>query len=122
MKGDVLRGHLDLLVLQVLADNPLHGYAVIEELKRRSDDALEVPEGTLYPVLHRLEHDGLLSASWAEVNGRRRKSYRLNQRGHAALAERRHGWAHFRAAMDAVLGGAAAQRLGSTPPVIGSRP
>ena len=105
MKGDALRGHLDLLVLQVLADNPMHGYAIIEELKRRSGQALEVPEGTLYPVLHRLERDQLLEATWAEVNGRRRKSYRLNQRGIAALHERRSGWTDFRAAVDSVLGG-----------------
>lgn len=116
MKGDVLRGHLDLLVLQVLADNPLHGYAIIDELKRRTDDALEVPEGTLYPVLHRLERERLLEASWAEVNGRRRKSYRLTHLGTQALAERRRGWTDFRAAIDAVLGGPIAQpSVGGTP-------
>ena len=55
MRGDALKGHLELLILSVLADNPLHGYAVIEELRRRSDEIIDVPEGTLYPALHRLE-------------------------------------------------------------------
>ena len=105
MKGDVLRGHLDLLVLQVLADNPLHGYAIIDELKRRADDALEVPEGTLYPVLHRLERERLLEASWAEVNGRRRKSYRLAQDGTRQLADERQAWTSFAAAVAAITGG-----------------
>lgn len=105
MKGDVLRGHLDLLVLQVLADNPLHGYAIIDELKRRTDDALEVPEGTLYPVLHRLERERLLEASWAEVNGRRRKSYRLTQDGTRQLADERQAWTSFAAAVAAITGG-----------------
>ena len=116
MKGDVLRGHLDLLVLQVLADNPLHGYAVIDELRRRSDEVIDVPEGTLYPALHRLEKAGLISATWSEVNGRRRKSYRLTHLGTQALAERRRGWTDFRSAIDAVLGGPTAQpSVGRTP-------
>ncbi len=104
MKGDALRGHLDLLVLQVLADSPLHGYAIIEELKRRTEDALDVPEGTLYPVLHRLEREDLLQAQWAEVNGRRRKSYRLTTRGCRRLQDHRRDWARFRWAVEAVLG------------------
>ena len=111
MKGDELRGHLDLLVLQVLADNPLHGYAIIDELKRRSGEALDVPEGTLYPVLHRLEREGLLTAAWTEVNGRRRKSYRLNHSGVAALGQRRRSWSDFRTAVESVLG--TPQRLGN---------
>ena len=105
MKGDVLRGHLDLLVLQVLADNPLHGYAVIDELRRRSDEVIDVPEGTLYPALHRLEKAGLISATWSEVNGRRRKSYRLTQDGTRQLADERQAWTSFAAAVAAITGG-----------------
>ena len=59
MKADVLKGHLDLLVLAVVEDGPRHGYAVIEELRRRTDHTLDLPEGTIYPALHRLERSGL---------------------------------------------------------------
>lgn len=104
MKGDSLRGHLDLLVLQVVADSPMHGYAIIEELKRRTDQALDLPEGTLYPVLHRLEREQLLEAHWSEVSGRRRKSYRLTRSGASALHQRRADWRAFSSAVESVLG------------------
>lgn len=105
MKGDALKGHLELLILAVLADNPLHGYAVIDELRRRSDEVIDVPEGTLYPALHRLEKAGLISATWSEVNGRRRKSYRLAQDGTRQLADERQAWTSFAAAVAAITGG-----------------
>ncbi|MBP8919944.1 MAG: PadR family transcriptional regulator [Micropruina sp.] len=105
MKGDALKGHLELLILAVLADNPLHGYAVIDELRRRSDEVIDVPEGTLYPALHRLEKAGLISATWSEVNGRRRKSYRLTQDGTRQLADERQAWTSFAAAVAAITGG-----------------
>ena len=103
MKADTLKGHLDALVLAVLADEPLHGYAVIEALRRRSEGAFELAEGTLYPVLHRLEADGLLASSWSEAAGRRRRVYRLTRNGRRALARRREEWSSFVRAVDAVL-------------------
>jgi transcriptional regulator len=103
MKAETLKGHLDALVLAVLADEPLHGYAVIEALRRRSDGAFELAEGTLYPVLHRLEADGLLASSWSEAAGRRRRVYRLTRNGRRALARRREEWSSFVRAVDAVL-------------------
>jgi len=103
MKADTLKGHLDALVLAVLADEPLHGYAVIEALRRRSEGAFELAEGTLYPVLHRLEADGLLASSWSEAAGRRRRVYRLTRSGRRALARRREEWSSFVRAVDAVL-------------------
>ncbi|MBK8460407.1 MAG: PadR family transcriptional regulator [Micropruina sp.] len=105
MKGDTLKGHLDLLVLSVLADNPLHGYAVIEQLRERSSDAIDVPEGTLYPALHRLEKAGLITATWGVVKGRRRKSYRLTEAGRRQLTEERHAWSQVVAAVAAVTSG-----------------
>jgi DNA-binding PadR family transcriptional regulator len=102
MKAETLKGHLDALVLAVL-DEPLHGYAVIEALRRRSDGAFELAEGTLYPVLHRLEADGLLASSWSEAAGRRRRVYRLTRNGRRALARRREEWSSFVRAVDAVL-------------------
>ena len=103
MKAETLKGHLDALVLAVLADEPMHGYAVIEALRRRSEGAFELAEGTLYPVLHRLEADGLLASSWSEAAGRRRRVYRLTRNGRRALARRREEWSSFVRAVDAVL-------------------
>jgi transcriptional regulator len=106
MRGDVLKGHLDLLVLAVLADHPMHGYAVIEELRRRSGDRFDLAEGTLYPVLHRLERSGLLASDWQQVAARRRRVYRLTEAGGVALAAERDGWGEFSAAVGRVLRGA----------------
>jgi len=103
MKAEKLKGHLEALVLAVLADEPLHGYAVIEALRDRSEGAFELAEGTLYPVLHRLEDEGLLSSAWTDAVGRRRRVYRLTRRGRSALARRRDEWSSFVRAVDAVL-------------------
>lgn len=105
MRGDALKGHLDLLILSILADNPLHGYAIIEELRKRSEEVIDVPEGTLYPALHRLEKAGLITATWSEVNGRRRKSYRLTQDGSRQLADERRAWTSFATAVASITGG-----------------
>jgi DNA-binding PadR family transcriptional regulator len=103
MRAETLKGHLDALILAVLSERPLHGYAVIEELRRRSEGAFDLAEGTLYPVLHRLEADGLLTSTWSDASGRRRRVYRLTRRGRAVLARRRQEWAGFVVAVDAVL-------------------
>ena len=103
MKAETLRGHLDALVLATLRGGPAHGYAVIEELKRRSEGAFDLAEGTVYPVLHRLEADGLLASSWSTVSGRRRRVYRLTSRGESALAKREAEWRAFSQAVEAVL-------------------
>jgi PadR family transcriptional regulator PadR len=94
---------VDGLVLAIVADQPLHGYAVIEELKRRSGGAFDLPEGTVYPVLHRLEADGLLASAWSTGEGRRRRVYRLTRRGRGALATRRSEWEQFSRAVAGVL-------------------
>lgn len=104
MKGESLKGHLDLLVLSVLADGPLHGYGIIEELKRRSDDVFDLAEGTVYPVLHRLERAGQLSSEWSDAGGRRRRSYRLTAAGGAKLADDRANWGLFATAVTAIVG------------------
>ena len=103
MKAESLKGHLDALVLATLRGEPAHGYAVIEELKRRSGGEFALPEGTVYPVLHRLEADGLLESEWSTASGRRRRVYRLTRRGRAALAEQEGEWRRFAAAVEAVL-------------------
>jgi DNA-binding PadR family transcriptional regulator len=105
MKGDALRGHLDLLVLAVLADGPLHGYAVIESLRERSGEAFDLPEGTVYPVLHRLERAGLLASDWDEDSGRRRRTYRLTTPGRGAFEAERAAWDTFADAVARVVRG-----------------
>ena len=96
MEGEMLKGHLDMIVLAALAPGPAHGYAVIEEIKRRSAGAFDLPEGTIYPVLHRLEQAGLLAGRWVTADsGRRRRVYELTKRGERALAEQRAVWEQF---------------------------
>jgi PadR family transcriptional regulator PadR len=104
MKAEALKGHLDALLLAVIASQPAHGYAVIEELRRRSGGAFDLPEGTVYPALHRLERAGLLRSSWASEHGRKRRVYEVTDRGAAVLKDRRRDWRGFARAVDAVLG------------------
>ena len=93
------------LVLTALAGEPRHGYAVIEEIKRRSGGAFDLPEGTIYPALHRLEQAGLLKSRWMTADsGRRRRVYTLTKAGSRALAERRAIWKQFSDAIGGLLG------------------
>src|SRR4029450_2508354 len=92
MRREQLKGHLDLLLLSVLAHGPAHGYAVIAALRERSDQAFALPEGTVYPAPDRLEAAGLLRSSWAEQAGRRRRLYELTARGVSVLEELRGEW------------------------------
>lgn len=101
----MLKGHLDAVVLAALEGGPAHGYAIIEAIRTRSNKAFDLPEGTVYPALHRLEQAGLLSSTWtAATNGRRRRVYALTKTGTAALRERRKSWSRFAQAVDAFLG------------------
>jgi PadR family transcriptional regulator len=103
MRAETLKGHLDALILAVLAGGPLHGYAIIEELKRRSGGSLDLAEGTVYPALHRLESGGLLASAWSQGEGRRRRVYRLTGRGERELGTRRGEWRDFVRVVEAVL-------------------
>lgn len=104
MKADALRGHLDSLILAVVEREPLHGYAIIEALQVRSGGELDLPTGTVYPALRRLENAGYLDSSWSEVGGRRRRTYRLSRAGRKELAHRREEWRAFTAVVGGVLG------------------
>ena len=104
MRAEALKGHLDLLLLAVMEDGPRHGYAVIEELRLRTNEALDLPEGTIYPALHRLERAGLLESHWDEVGGRRRRTYALTSTGKGAVHEKRRDWQAFALAVQGVLG------------------
>ncbi len=102
MTAEELKGHLDGLVLAVLAGEPKHGYAVIEALRRRSGGTLNLPEGTVYPALHRLERNGMLASDWSD-SGRRRRVYRLTANGEKELGIRRARWREFATTVEAVL-------------------
>jgi PadR family transcriptional regulator len=101
--SEALKGHLDSLILAVVAVGPAHGYAIIERLKERSRGTFTLPEGTVYPALHRLERDGLLESEWSDASGRKRRVYRLTRRGRRRLDERRDEWRAFARAVEAVL-------------------
>lgn len=107
MRGEALKGHLDLLLLAALERGPRHGYAIIEWLQERSGGELKLAAGTLYPALHRLEADGLVRGHWQEATGeRRRRVYALTNKGRRAIATRHEEWLAFSRVMNAVLGGA----------------
>ena len=103
MNADALRGHLDALILAVIEGDPLHGYAIMEALRQRSRGAIDIPTGTLYPALRRLERAGYLRSKWSSVDGRRRRTYRLTAAGRRTLASERIAWRDLAVAVESVL-------------------
>jgi len=98
-----LKGHLELLLMSVLQAGPAHGYEIIASLRDRSEGAFDLPEGTVYPALHRLEQAGCLASDWTSHGGRRRRTYRLTDAGLAALSSERASWLRFSKAVGSVL-------------------
>jgi PadR family transcriptional regulator, regulatory protein PadR len=98
-----LKGNLDLLVLEVLAAGPAHGYDVISSLRSRSGGVFDLPEGTVYPALHRLERGKLLTSAWSTDSGRRRRVYELTPAGRAALVAERQQWHKFAGGVRSIL-------------------
>jgi DNA-binding PadR family transcriptional regulator len=107
MQREQLKGHLDLLLLSVLSGEAAHGYAIISALRDRSDGAFDLPEGTVYPALHRLEEAGLLRSYWTESSGRRRRLYEITAAGATALSDLRTEWRRFATGIQAVVAGPA---------------
>jgi len=105
MKSEKLKGNLDMLLLAVLAAGPGHGYSIIVRLRDRSAGAFDLPEGIVYPALHRLDTAGLLDSSWEVVAGRRRRLYRLTAEGQESLAAQASEWRSFSGSISLVLGG-----------------
>jgi PadR family transcriptional regulator PadR len=101
---DLLQGTLDLLVLRTLQAGPLHGWAVAERIEQISQDVLQVNQGSLYPALHRLEHQGWISADWGVSElGRRARFYRLTAAGRKQLDAEAADWVRLSAAINRVL-------------------
>lgn len=103
MRFEAWKGHVDLLVLAVLEGEPAHGYRIVDALRERSNGIFDLAEGTVYPALYRLERSGLVRSRWHEVEGRRRRIYRLTRRGATALRDRRASWQVFAEAVRSVL-------------------
>ena len=102
--ADLLPGTLDMLILKAVSLRPLHGYGVLLRIRQISGDALEIPQGSLYPALYRLEHQGLIAAEWGQSeNNRRAKYYTLTAAGRRRLREETAGWNRLAAAIAAAL-------------------
>ena len=103
-KLEFLRGTLDVLILKALIWGPLHGYAITGLIRRHSDEALSLEEGTLYPALWRLETKGLLQSEWGlSENNRKAKFYRLTSKGRRQLEQETRTWNAYAAAVSKVL-------------------
>lgn len=103
-KSDLPQGTLDLLILKIAALGPVHGYGIAQRLQQISRDVVQVPQGSLYPALHRLENRGLLVADWKETEtGREAKFYRLTRKGRAQLETEAASWKRLSEAIGLIL-------------------
>ena len=103
-KTDLPQGTLDLLILKIAALGPVHGYAIAQRLQQVSRDVVQVPQGSLYPALHRLENRGLLASDWNETeSGREAKFYRLTRKGQAQLQAETASWQRLAEAVSLIL-------------------
>ena len=103
-KSNIPQGALDLLILKVVALGPVHGYAIAQRLQQVSRDVVQVPQGSLYPALHRLENRGLLTADWKQTEtGREAKFYRLTRKGRAQLETETASWLRLTQAVGLIL-------------------
>jgi DNA-binding PadR family transcriptional regulator len=103
MKPETLKGHLELLLLATIASGASHGYGIIKALRERSGELLDLPDGTMYPALHRLESAGLVESGWSNDGGRRKRVYELTESGREALESARSEWGEFSRAVNSVI-------------------
>jgi PadR family transcriptional regulator PadR len=102
--AELLPGTLDMLILKAVSLKPLHGYGVLVRIRQISEDALEIPQGSLYPALYRLEHNDLIAAEWGQSeNNRRAKYYTLTAAGRRRLRDETAGWNRLATAIAAAL-------------------
>lgn len=104
-RTDILQGMLDMLLLRILSEASLHGYAVGKRLREVSGERLQIPQGSLYPALHRLENRGLLSSEWTTLRGRKAKVYSITERGRRQLSDEVSEWEELSIAISLVLEG-----------------
>jgi PadR family transcriptional regulator len=102
--ADLLPGTLDMLILKAVSLKPLHGYGVLLRIKQISKDALNIPQGSLYPALYRLEHQGMISSDWGESeNNRKAKFYKLTGDGRKRLREETASWNRLVSAISSAM-------------------
>jgi len=101
----LLKGQVDMLLLSIVARGPVHGYALIDQLRLRSGGSFDLPEGTIYPALYRLERMGLLKSEAKKISGRTRRIYRITKAGAEALTQREATWRQLVRDIEAVMGG-----------------
>ncbi len=104
-RADILQGMLDMLLLRILSQESMHGYAIGKRLSEVSGDRLQIPQGSLYPALHRLENRALLSSEWSTLRGRQAKVYSITAKGRRHLRDEVSGWEELSAAISLVLEG-----------------
>src|SRR5215467_157960 len=104
MSAQMLKGHLDGMLLAALEHGPRHGYAVMEALRAGSGGRFDLPTGTIYPALRRLERAGMVHTQWSEEGGRQRRLYELTPSGRRKLDAERSAWQEFSADVTALLG------------------
>jgi transcriptional regulator len=102
-----LKGSLPLLILHILSRGTSHGYEIAKAIKQQSSGILDFKEGTLYPTLHNLEQQGLISAFEQEENGRMRRYYRLTEAGSTMLRQELDAWTRYTGAVNTILKGSA---------------
>ena len=103
-KSDLPQGTLDLLILKVVALGSVHGYAIAQRLQQVSKDVVQVPQGSLYPALHRLEYRGLLKSDWKQTEtGREAKFYSLTKKGQVQLQQETASWTRLTEAVGLIL-------------------
>ncbi len=105
MDSRLLWGTVEMLILEVVSTGPTYGYEITQQVFGRSNGYFELKEGSLYPALHRMEREKMLTSSWQETDGRRRKYYRLTAAGKKELAAKRDQWEQFALGVNRVLGG-----------------
>ena len=119
LSKQALDGNVESLLLAILESGPSYGYAIVKDLNERAEGILRLGEGTVYPVLHRMEDKKLIAAKWRLAeNGRQRKYYRLTPKGHGGLAASREQWLILSAVMRKVVG--SAERLSPQPKLKGA--
>lgn len=102
-RAESLKGHLEMLLLAAVSAAPAHGYGLVVRMRELSGGALDLPEGTIYPALYRLERAGLVVSEWATAGRRLRRTYRLTDAGREALANQVRDWRRFSEAIDMVV-------------------
>lgn len=104
MDSRLLWGAVEMLILEVVSHAPTYGYEIAQTVAQHSRGYFDLKEGSLYPALHRLEQQKLLESFWQEIEGRRRKYYRLSSAGQTALEQKREAWKAFSTGVEGVLG------------------